>query len=37
VRPTVARLRARARDDHEVHGPDEVAVLADGAAILRDR
>jgi spermidine synthase len=34
---SLARLRARARDDHEVLGPDEVAVLADGAAALRDR
>ena len=34
---SLARLRARAHDDHEVLGPDEVAVLADGAAILRDR
>jgi spermidine synthase len=33
----LARLRARARDDHEVLSPAEVAVLADGAAVLRDR
>ena len=34
---SLARLRARAHDDHEVLGPDEVAVMADGAAALRDR
>jgi spermidine synthase len=34
---SLARLRARARDDHEVLGPDEVAVLAAGAPVLRDR
>jgi spermidine synthase len=34
---SLARLRARARDNHEVLAPAEVAVLADGAAILRDR
>src|SRR5919108_296404 len=34
---SLARLRARAHDDHEVLGPEEVAVLADGATILRDR
>jgi spermidine synthase len=33
---SLARLRARARD-HEVLGPEEVAVLAEGAAVLRDR
>jgi spermidine synthase len=32
----LARLRARARD-HDVLGPDEVAVLAEGATPLRDR
>jgi spermidine synthase len=34
---SLARLRARARADHEVLAPDEVAVLAEGAAALRDR
>jgi spermidine synthase len=34
---SLARLRARASGDHEVLAPDEVAVLADGAAVLRDR
>jgi hypothetical protein len=34
---SLARLRARAGTDHEVLGPDEVAVLADGAPVLRDR
>jgi spermidine synthase len=33
---SLARLRARARD-HEVLGPEEVAVLAEGAPVLRDR
>jgi spermidine synthase len=33
---SLARLRARARDN-EVLGPDEVAVLAEGATPLRDR
>jgi spermidine synthase len=33
---SLARLRARAKD-HEVLGPAEVAVLADGAPVLRDR
>jgi spermidine synthase len=33
---SLARLRARAKD-HEVLGPAEVAVLADGAASLHDR
>jgi spermidine synthase len=33
----LARLQARATGDHEVLGPDEVAVLADGAPVLRDR
>jgi spermidine synthase len=33
---SLARLRARAREDHEVLAPDEVAVLADGASPLRD-
>jgi spermidine synthase len=32
----LARLQARATGDHEVLGPDEVAVLADGAPVLRD-
>jgi hypothetical protein len=32
---SLARLRARA--DHEVLAPGEVAVLAEGAAVLRDR
>jgi spermidine synthase len=34
---SLARLRARAGNDHEVLAPAEVAVLAEGAAILRDR
>jgi spermidine synthase len=34
---SLARVRARARDDHEVLAPAEVAVLAEGAAVLRDR
>jgi hypothetical protein len=34
---SLARLRARARTDREVLGPDEVAVLAEGATPLRDR
>jgi hypothetical protein len=34
---SLARLRARAPDNHEVLAPAEVTVLADGAAILRDR
>ena len=34
---SLARLRARARSEHEVLAPAEVAVLAEGAAILRDR
>jgi len=34
---SLARLRARAGSGHEVLGPDEVALLAEGAAILRDR
>jgi spermidine synthase len=34
---SLARLRARAGADHEVLGPEEVAVLAEGAAPLRDR
>jgi spermidine synthase len=33
----LARLRARAGKDHEVLAPAEVAVLADGAPLLRDR
>jgi hypothetical protein len=33
---SLARLRARARD-HDVLGPDEVAVLAEDATPLRDR
>jgi spermidine synthase len=33
---SLARLRARA-EDHEVLGPGEVAVLADGAGVLDDR
>jgi spermidine synthase len=33
----LARLRARAGADHDVLGPDEVAVLAADAAPLRDR
>jgi hypothetical protein len=32
-----ARLRDRAGSDHEVLGRDEVAVLAEGAPVLRDR
>jgi hypothetical protein len=34
---SLARLRARAHAEHEVLGPDEVAVLAEDAAPLRDR
>jgi spermidine synthase len=34
---SLARLRARARKDHEVLAPSEVTVMAEGAAILRDR
>jgi spermidine synthase len=34
---SLARLRARAGTDHEVLAPAEVAVLAEGAAGLRDR
>jgi spermidine synthase len=34
---SLARLRARAGKEHEVLGPDEVAVLAEGAPVLRDR
>ena len=34
---SIARLRARARGDHEVLDPAEVAVLAEGAGVLRDR
>ena len=34
---SLARLRARAGSDHEVLAPAEVAVLAEGAAVLRDR
>jgi spermidine synthase len=34
---SLARLRARARTDHEILAPAEVAVLAEGAAVLRDR
>jgi spermidine synthase len=34
---SLARLRARARGEREVLAPDEVALLAEGAAILRDR
>ena len=34
---SLARLRARAGAEHEVLAPDEVALLAEGAAILRDR
>jgi spermidine synthase len=34
---SLARLRARAGTEHEVLGPDEVAVLADGAPVARDR
>ena len=34
---SLARLRARARADHEVLAPAEVAVLAEDAAVLRDR
>ena len=34
---SLARLRARARKDHEVLAPAEVAVLAEGATLLRDR
>jgi spermidine synthase len=34
---SLARLRARARGNHEVLAPAEVAVLAEGAAVLRDR
>jgi spermidine synthase len=34
---SLARLRARAREGHEVLAPEEVAILADGAAVLRDR
>jgi spermidine synthase len=33
----LARLRTRARGDHEVLGPEAVAVLADGASPLHDR
>jgi hypothetical protein len=33
----LARLRERVRGDHEVLGPDEVTVLAEGAPLLRDR
>jgi spermidine synthase len=33
----LARLRARAGSDHEVLSPPEVAVLAEGAALLCDR
>jgi spermidine synthase len=34
---SLARLRARASSEHEVLAPAEVAVLAEGAAVLRDR
>jgi spermidine synthase len=34
---SLARLRARAGSDHEVLAPAEVAVLAEAAALLRDR
>ena len=34
---SLARLRARAGSGHEVLAPGEVAVLAEGAAVLRDR
>jgi hypothetical protein len=34
---SLARLRAPAGADHEVLAPAEVAVLAEGAAVLRDR
>jgi spermidine synthase len=34
---SLGRLRARAGADHEVLEPAEVAVLAEGAAVLRDR
>jgi spermidine synthase len=34
---SLARLRARARKDHEVLAPSEVTVMAEGAAVLRDR
>jgi spermidine synthase len=34
---SLARLRVRARGEHEVLGPDEVAVLAADAPLLRDR
>ena len=34
---SLARLRARAGNDHEVLAPAEVAVLAEGATVLRDR
>jgi len=34
---SLARLRARAGNGHEVLAPAEVAVLAEGAAVLRDR
>jgi spermidine synthase len=34
---SLARLRARARPNHEVLGPAEVAVLAQDAVVLRDR
>jgi spermidine synthase len=34
---SLARLRAHAREEHEVLAPAEVAVLAEGAAVLRDR
>jgi spermidine synthase len=34
---SLTRLRARAGSDHEVLAPAEVAVLAEGAAVLRDR
>ena len=34
---SLARLRARAGADHEVLAPSELAVLAEGAPVLRDR
>jgi spermidine synthase len=34
---SLARLRARASTDHDVLAPAEVVVLAEGAAVLRDR
>jgi hypothetical protein len=34
---SLARLRTRAGNDHEVLAPAEVAVLAEDAAVLRDR